>query len=135
MTGSKYSDSDPQICRQCGGLCCQGHPGVWIEPERFLATFDLPLTRAQDTLSHILPREIELREIDGVAIAAPRRSSSGCIFLADDGCSLPVNKRPGQCLALVPALETLIDGEIRCQLRPEGSTRAAIRAWQDYWEG
>ena len=35
MTETSHS-SDAQMCRQCKGLCCQGHPGVWVDPERFL---------------------------------------------------------------------------------------------------
>ena len=26
---------DTQLCRQCRGRCCQGHSGVWSEPQRF----------------------------------------------------------------------------------------------------
>ena len=127
------SHADPQMCRQCKGLCCQGHPGVWIDPERFLKNFDLPAPATPEALNSVLPRELELRDIDGVAIPAPRKREKGCIFLAADGCQLPENRRPDQCLALVPTLETLIDGEIRCQLNAGGSTLAAITSWRDYW--
>jgi hypothetical protein len=126
--------SDAQMCRQCKGLCCQGHPGVWVDPERFLKSFDLPAPATPEALNNMLPRELVLRKIDEVAIPAPRRLETGCIFLQADGCQLPENRRPGQCLALVPALETLIDGEIRCGLRPQGSTLTAIRAWRQFWE-
>ena len=129
---SHYSDA--QMCRQCKGLCCQGHPGVWVDPERFLQSFDLPVPANPAALHSMLPRELVLRKIDEVAIPAPRKLETGCIFLQADGCQLPENRRPGQCLALVPALETLIDGEIRCGLQPQGSTLTAIRAWRQFWE-
>jgi len=95
--------------------------------------FDLPAPATPEALNRILPRELVFRDIDGVAIPAPRRQENGCIFLAADGCQLPENRRPDQCLALVPNFETLIDGEIRCELKAEGSTQAAIRGWRNYW--
>ena len=134
MTAETGHLSDTQICRQCKGLCCQGHPGVWVDPEHFLKTFDLPAPSTPAALYNLLPRELVLRDIDEVAIPAPRKLETGCIFLQADGCQLPENRRPGQCLALVPELDTLIDGEIRCGLPPQGSTLTAIRAWRQFWE-
>ena len=125
---------DAQICRQCKGLCCQGHPGVWVDPEHFLKSFNLPAPSTPAALHNMLPRELVLRNIDEVAIPAPRKLETGCIFLQADGCQLPENRRPGQCLALVPELDTLIDGEIRCGLQPQGSTLTAIRAWRQFWD-
>jgi hypothetical protein len=125
--------ADPEICRQCRGLCCQGHPGVWTEPQRFLRIFNLPKPASPQALGRALPGELVLREIDGVAIPAPQQQPSGCTFLDVDGCRLPEDQRPEQCLALAPALDTLIDGEIRCQLQPEGSTLTALQNWQRFW--
>jgi len=127
------SHSDPQMCRQCRGLCCQGHPGVWVDPLRFLRIFKLPDPASPETLRDMLPLEITLREIDGIAIPAPRNGRAGCIFLHEEGCRLPESQRPGQCLALVPSLDTLIDGEIHCQLQPLGSTLTALQNWQRFW--
>jgi Fe-S-cluster containining protein len=132
-TSDPVNYADPQMCRQCRGLCCQGHPGVWVDPDRFFKAFDLPKTSSPETLRSLLPRELLLRDLDGVAIPAPQKQQSGCIFLDSEGCQLPENRRPDQCLALVPALETLVAGEIRCELKAEGSTLAAITAWRNYW--
>jgi Fe-S-cluster containining protein len=127
---------DPQICRQCRGLCCQGHPGVWVDPTRFLLAFGLPRPASEEDLRRRLPREVVLRNVDGVAIPAPLKLEGGCVFLESaTGCRLPVNKRPGQCLALVPSIDTLIDEEIHCRLLPEGSTLAALKNWQVFWAG
>lgn len=125
--------ADAQMCRQCRGLCCQGHPGVWTDPEHFLKSFDLPRPSRPEILRNMLPRELVLREIDGIAIPAPQKLEQGCVFLDDDGCQLPENRRPTQCLALIPVIETLIEGEIHCELRPEGSTLTAIKNWQSFW--
>lgn len=130
---AKSNHADPQMCRQCRGLCCQGHPGVWIEPWRFLQAFNLPQPSSPDALRAMLPAEVILRDIDGVAIPAPQQLSTGCIFLQHDGCRLPESRRPGQCLALVPSLDTLMDGEIRCQLQPQGSTLTALVKWRRFW--
>jgi len=81
----------------------------------------------------MLPAEVILRAIDGVAIPAPQSHATGCIFLLEDGCRLPESRRPGQCLALVPSLDTLIDGEIRCHLQPQGSTLNALGNWRRFW--
>lgn len=133
MTKPVDNRFDPQLCRQCRGLCCQGHPGVWVDPVRFLQGFDLPRPVSVAQLQNMLPRDLVLRNLDGVTIPAPVKLESGCIFLESAGCRLPVDKRPGQCIALAPAIDTLIDGEIRCQLLPEGSTLTAIRNWQRFW--
>lgn len=128
-----FNHADPLICRQCRGLCCQGHPGVWVDPLRFLRVFNLPKPASPQALGRTLPVELVLRDIDGVAIPAPQKQVDGCIFLDSDGCQLPESKRPEQCLALEPSLDTLIDGEIRCQLQPEGSTLTALQSWQSFW--
>lgn len=125
--------ADPQMCRQCRGLCCQGHPGVWVNPERFFKAFNLPRASSPERLRASLPRELVLRSIEGVAIPAPRKDEAGCLFLESAGCRLSEDKRPDQCLALVPVIETLIAGEVHCALMPEGSTLSAIRAWRDFW--
>jgi len=137
MTARSFDNRfDPQICSQCRGLCCQGHPGVWVDPTRFLFAFDLPRPVSVKDLQRMLPHEVILRNIDAVAIPAPRKLEDGCVFLESAaGCRLPINKRPGQCIALVPSIDTLIDEEIHCHLQPEGSTLTAIRNWQRFWAG
>ena len=125
---------DPQMCRQCQGLCCQGHPGVWTTPENFLRAFDLPRPSTPEILRSLLPPELDLRDISLVKIPAPRSTETGCIFLNPDGCLLPENRRPEQCLALTPNIDTLIAGEIHCELQPEGSTQTAILNWKSFWE-
>jgi hypothetical protein len=105
-----------------------------VNPERFFKAFKLPRPTSPERLRSVLPRELVLRTIEGVAIPAPRKHDAGCLFLESDGCRLSAAERPDQCLALVPALETLIAGEVHCQLKPEGSTLSAIRAWRDFWE-
>jgi hypothetical protein len=125
--------SDPLICRQCRGLCCQGHPGVWVEPRRFLDIFQLAQPASPQALARHISDDLVVREIDGVAIPAPRTGPGGCVFLDDSGCRLPEQARPDQCLALVPSLDTLIHGEIHCRLLPTGSTLQAIRHWRQFW--
>lgn len=125
--------SDPQICRQCRGLCCQGHPGVWVLPQRFLQAFKLPAPSSPEALRQSLPPEVVLRDIDGVAIPAPQSQASGCVFLQEDGCRLTEARRPCQCLALEPSLDTLLEGEIRCQLQSHGSTLTALDNWRRFW--
>jgi len=122
--------SDTQMCRQCGGLCCQGHAGVWVDPRRFLRIF---CTGDAFDPGH-LPEGVVLRDLGGVLVPAPQTVASGCIFLEERGCRLAAELRPCQCLALQPVLETLIDGEIHCTLPPEGGSQTARQNWRQFWK-
>lgn len=129
------NNSDPQICRQCKGLCCQGHPGVWVDPRRFLTVFNLPVPRSAEELKNHLPSaDLIIREVDGVKIPSPRKSEEGCVFLGPEGCRLPEEVRPCQCLALTPSFDTLMEGEIHCFLPPHGSTATARKRWTAFWQ-
>ena len=130
---SPPSHADPLICRQCRGLCCQGHPGLWVDPWRFLEVFSLDRPVSPQALAGLFSDDLVMREIDGVAIPAPHSGHRGCVFLDDHGCRLPEGTRPDQCLALVPSLDTLIHGEIHCQLQPAASTQQAIQQWRQFW--
>jgi len=126
---------DPQMCRQCRGLCCQGHPGVWVDPERFFAAFPQAGAWAQEEFEKNLPGlGLVLRDYSGVKVPAPDRTGKGCFFLGPCGCRLPPRHRPGQCLALVPSLETLIDGEVRCELTPGFGFASVREKWKEYWK-
>lgn len=125
---------DAATCRQCKGLCCQGHPGAWADPERFVVLFldDRPSSPGA-IRNRLTQLGMILRDYSGVAVPAPRTTEGGCIFHGPEGCHLPEEKRPGQCLALVPDLTTLVDGECRCTL-PGEFTYGAIRSrWQSWW--
>jgi hypothetical protein len=126
---------DPQICCQCRGLCCQGHPGLWTQPQDFFAIW---FPQGQPDLSQLSKRleheQLTLRDVGDVRIPAPQNTDTGCIFLAADGCQLPPEKRPDQCRALIPDLDTLLDGEIRCSLPPKHGSGQARNNWRTFWE-
>ena len=126
---------DLPLCRKCGGRCCKGSPGVWVDPERFFAIFfsGQHLTLAQ--LRERLPAlGLVLWEKSGVPIPAPCSLNSGCSFLTADGCLFSVAERPCQCLALVPNKATLLQEQGCLCLEPEAFTRAvAKQLWQNYW--
>jgi len=125
---------DAQICRQCRGLCCQGHPGCWADPERFFRIFFAGRRLSPLELGPLLPPlQLELRDYSGVPVPAPRSGEAGCLFLAEDGCRFAADRRPCQCLALIPSLDTLIDGEIRCSLPGTYSYGRVRQRWLDYW--
>lgn len=125
--------SDPQLCRQCGGLCCQGHPGLWTDPERFQKLFPLLPATAAELAPLLAPKQLTLRDVGDVLIPAPQKTSAGCIFLASDGCRLPFDRRPDQCLALTPQLDTLLEGEMRCTMPPEHGSNSARGRWRAFW--
>lgn len=125
---------DPQICRQCRGLCCQGHPGVYVDPERFWAIhFDGEVLTPAELGLRLPFVGLELKEMSGVPVPAPRKAPWGCVFLGQDGCRLSSEERPCQCLALEPHLDTLLDGEIRCNMPPGFGYGAVRQRWADYW--
>lgn len=124
---------DAQICRQCKGMCCQAHPGLWVRPMSFFSSFGLETASSPEALKEMLPDGITLRQIDGVSIPAPLRTQSGCYFLGHKGCMLPESQRPEQCLALKPKIETLIEGAVQCELHPLASSINAIMNWQSFW--
>lgn len=120
---------DEQMCRQCGGLCCQGHAGSWVDPQRFERLFfnGAPLIRSA------LPAGVILRYIDGIEVPTPATREQGCTFFNSSGCSLTLEQRPCQCLALQPSIETLMEGEMCCTLPPACGTQTARENWQRYW--
>jgi len=126
---------DSQLCQQCRGRCCQGHPGVWVEPKRFFAIFSDSSIPSAAKLGQILTiNRLTLRDLGGVLIPAPLNTEQGCIAQQENGCGYPTATRPCQCLALIPNLETLIDDLIHCSLPPafgSGSARENWRPFQD----
>jgi len=126
---------DLPLCRACGGRCCQGSPGIWIDPERFFALFFAGRRLTLGQLRERLPGlGMVLWEKAGVPIPAPRSLTSGCAFLADNGCGFPVAERPCQCLALIPAEATLSQRQgSLCRLPEAFSRDEGTRRWQLYW--
>ena len=124
------------LCRECGGRCCQGSPGVWVDPERFFAIFFAGQRLTLEQLRERLPEVgLVLWGKSGVPMPAPRSLASGCSFLGEDGCLFTVDERPCQCLALIPNKKTLDREEgCLCQEPDESSRGAAMKKWQDYWQ-
>lgn len=133
--GNKESINN-SLCQRCGGRCCQGSPGVWISPERFFVIFFDGERLSVEQLRERLPSlGLVLWEKSGVPIPAPMSLESGCSFHAPNGCRLSVTERPCQCLALIPAKETLDKPEgCLCKLPDEFNRSEAQRRWQDYWQ-
>lgn len=123
------------LCQECGGRCCQGSPGIWIDPERFFALFFSGKQVTLDQLSERLPAlGLVLWENSGVAIPAPRSLSSGCVFLEKNGCRFSVTERPCQCLALTPDKKILeFQTGCPCRLPANFSLETGMQRWQDYW--
>ena len=125
--------SDEILCSQCRGRCCQGHPGIWSDPQRFFSLFSPRNTPTAEDLLHLLKRwQLTLRNVDGVLIPAPTENEQGCGFLQNSGCTLSSDKRPCQCLALIPDLETLLDDGIHCRLPAGFGSGAARENWRSF---
>ena len=135
MQGSVNINLDPVLCQICGGRCCQGSPGVWIDPERFFTIFfqgeNLTLDQLRRRLADF---DLVLWEKSGVPVPAPSSLDTGCFFHATSGCSFSSTERPCQCLALIPNSQTLKDEQgCHCSLPDEFCWDTARRNWQDYW--
>ncbi|MCK4621057.1 MAG: hypothetical protein KAT62_02450 [Desulfuromonadales bacterium] len=124
---------DIQLCSQCGGRCCQGHPGVWSDPQRFFAIFAAAEIPTADEFSALLDKHrLTLRDLGGILIPAPRTTEQGCAEQRPDGCAFTLTERPCQCLALIPNLETLLDDLIHCTLPPAYGSGTARENWRPY---
>jgi hypothetical protein len=137
MIESEHNVSlDLVLCQECGGRCCKGSPGIWIDPDRFFALF---FPRQKVTLDHLRERlpslGLVLWENSGVPISAPRSLSSGCSFIGADGYQLSITARPCQCLALNPDKATLdLQEGCRCHFPANYSREKGRQRWQDYWQ-
>lgn len=124
---------DSQLCKQCRGRCCQGHPGVWCDPQRFFDIFCTGHIPTAAQFSEILQQQrLTLRNLDGVLIPAPRATDQGCAAHHINGCRFATSERPGQCLALTPNVETLLDDQIHCTMPPESGSQAARNNWRPF---
>lgn len=124
---------DEQLCRQCRGRCCQGHPGTWSDPERFFTIFSKKKIPQIDELTKIIDENtLALRDLGGILVPAPRNTSQGCFAQEAEGCKYPIEIRPCQCLALVPNIETLLDDHIHCTLPPEYGSGSARENWRPF---
>jgi len=132
MQGTKL---DSQLCYQCRGRCCKGHPGVWSEPQRFFAIFaEKRLPSAAELAQVLTQHQLTLRDLGGVLVPAPQNTEQGCIALGSDGCKFSTTNRPCQCLALIPNLETLLDDQIHCSLPAQYGSGSARENWRPFQE-
>jgi len=123
------------LCKECGGRCCHGSPGIWIDPQRF---FDIFFSGQHLTMSQLSARLPQLGLVmwgmSGIPIPAPLSLISGCGFLTVDGCALTIAQRPCQCLALIPNQATLdLHHGCQCQTPAASSREVGNRHWQNYW--
>ncbi len=128
--------SNRLLCQECGGRCCQGGPGIWVDPARFFDLFfggeQLPHEELRERL---FPIGLFLWEMNGVSIPAPGSTSAGCGFLGVDGCRFSVAERPCQCLALIPNRATLEQSEgSLCTLPKRFRRKVARENWRRYWQ-
>ena len=124
---------DPVLCAQCGGLCCQSHPGMYLDPIQFQEAWDL-FSRPWEMEEVLLANSLALKICMGVPIPMPCYAPQGCVFWSPEGCSLPKPKRPLGCLALEPKIETIIEGEIRCSLPPELNYLQCFSRWKELYK-
>ena len=136
MTLVKNESLDVALCQECGGRCCTGSPGLWVDPERFFAIFfkeqRLTVKQLRQQLDEL---GLVLWEKSGVPMPAPQSLVTGCAFHGDNGCRFTLAERPCQCLALVPIKETLDQKQgSLCKLPDEFSKEVAMQHWQSYWQ-
>lgn len=123
------------LCRECGGRCCQGSPGLWVDPLRFFGLFFSGQRLRLEPLRQALPElGLVLWQNAGVPMPAPRSLATGCGFHGSQGCTLLLAERPCQCLALVPRPQTLEQEQgCLCHLPAAFSREVAMGRWREYW--
>ena len=136
MPPEKKESLNLPLCRACGGRCCKGSPGLWVDPERFFACFFSGQHLTLEQLRERLPElGMVLWEKSGVPMPAPRSLATGCAFLGTEGCRFPVAERPCQCLAMIPNQATLDQPQDCLCPVPEAFSRDEARLrWQKYWQ-
>lgn len=135
MQDDNCNTHDPQMCKTCGGKCCLGHPGKFVDPARFFNIFpELKELSIRDLEIALDRKGYEFWKFDGTLSPRPKPTRDGCTFLGETGCTLPREEMPCQCRALIPDIETLLDGEmIHCRMPPEYSSKASKENWLSYW--
>ncbi len=123
---------DSHLCSLCGGLCCQAHPGLYLDPLQFLEAFDLPFS--WDPEEVLRTHRLKMKTCMGVPIPMPESTEMGCVFWSPKGCVLPRSQRPLGCLMLVPKEESIFCGEPRCSLPPEVSYLECFERWRRYYK-
>jgi hypothetical protein len=132
------------LCRQCGGTCCKRQPG---ETDRSDWPDDLLAALTQALIS--LRYAVDWREADGdeealyfvrPAIAwspryEPKPAIDGswggtCTFLRDDGCELPLRRRPPGCRMMEPRSGRFGYGENHCW--GHASHRSILQSWEPH---
>ena len=102
---------------------------MYLFPDRFIKIFGSFASFRE--FREILERNsLTFKICMGVPIPMPRFGATGCVLLGEDGCTLPLYKRPCECLALVPNEETIIEGEIRCNIHPSINYVSCFKRWE-----
>lgn len=141
----------PQVCAECGGMCCKSLPGItspedWGAPDK--DQMQTRLTEALGSGRYSIdwwdgdPRKGKhrIRISKGYFVRpATKRNSGGiydpswvgeCVFLADDGCTLEHEQRPLECRYLEPKLPAIRE-KSGCDSHGIGKQSMAI-AWIPY---
>jgi hypothetical protein len=123
---------DSHLCSLCRGLCCQNHPGLYLDPLQFMDAWHLSSAWSlRDVLnSH---SSLSLKLCMGVPIPQPQKCENGCVFWSPKGCVLPRYQRPLECLVLVPSEESIFEGEPRCSISPKVSYLRCFERWRSYY--
>lgn len=121
----------PEICALCGGLCCRGYPGMYLDPRRFLSIYPDAFDNLPDSFTKY---KLTVKVCMGVPVPMPSYTEEGCIFLTDEGCLLGVDKRPCECLLLEPCEETLWEGEVLCKPVKGFSYVECFKNWRRFYE-
>lgn len=130
---------DDPMCAECGGKCCKNYPGSCypddIEPltaerviemvlhERYAIDWYEGDPRPDGDLNHVYFLRPAIR---GVTSHLDPTWGGECVFLTDTGCSMSADKRPRECLAIIPS--DPIDGHCLAEDGYEGKEAVAM-AW------
>lgn len=124
-----------ELCAICAGACCRLTPGYYTDPSRVLKLFFNDVI--PETLGHfsdvLMSQGVVLDVVDGVSLPRPERVDGGCRFRGLTGCEKGVGERPEQCLSMVPVMETIMLGSVRCEVPSSFDDSVAVIAWSEFY--
>ncbi len=104
---------------------------MYLCPERFFEIFPEALDDFETSLAtNMLTTKVCM----GVPIPVPMMDDGVCVFLSSSGCTLSKERRPCECLLLVPNEETLFSEEIHCKVAKGFSYVECFRRWSAIYE-
>jgi Fe-S-cluster containining protein len=101
------NNENKDCCSKCKNCCCSFYPGAWAPGQLTLQQIEELIHQkkasfwvyySESNYAWLRPRNVPEEEYTIVTFGKPGK----CVFLKEDGCSLPFEDRPYECQSVVP---------------------------------